>query len=483
MKSIREFIELLESKKQILHVERPVTGDEAAAIIWELNERKGPAVLFKEVNGSKVPMAANLFGAFSRMALALGLPEDSSPRDIRDYYAGVMRHKDKWIPAVTVDSASAPCKEVILKGEQVDLTKFPIIKWAPKDGGPYITLNGTISKDPDFGRNIGMYRVHVIDKNTTGIMALSMQDIGIHLAKAKKRGEPYLGVAIAIGMSPAQYCAATTKMGSVTEDEFSLSGALTGSADKVVRCETIDVDVPAESELVIEGHLCHGEPLQEGPYGEWMGYYEESMVTPTFHVTCITHRKNPIYVTSSMGHQYGEGEVFRYLPIQSNLYNVLRETVIGFRDCYLPLEGRGYKAVVQIQKRYPGWAKQAIYATLSAGYGCSSVNWVTVVDQDIDIFNAAEVYFAEATRVDPELDITVFPGQGVYPLNPAGRKRYEAKDMGHEQGFTEFSWCGKVGVDATQKKEDEMRRATPERVLPDLKALEEVRKNWSKYFI
>ncbi len=480
MASIREFIELLDKKGQIMRVNRPVNGQEAAAIVWELNERKGPAVWFKSVNGAKIPMLANLFGDFGRMALALGLPDDSTPRTIRDYYAGVMRHKEKWIKPEMVKTG--PCKEVILKGDEIDLTKFPIIKWAPYDGGPYITLNGTISKDPELGRNIGMYRVHVIDKNTTGIMALSMQDIGIHMARARNRGEAYLEVAVVIGMSPGQYCASTTKMGSVTEDEYDLSGALSGAPDKLVRCETINVDVPADAEIVIEGRLCHGEPLQEGPYGEWMGYYEESMVTPTFHVTCITHRKDPLYVTGSMGHQYGEGEVFRYLPIQGNLYNVLRNTVIGFRDCYLPLEGRGYKAVVQVQKRYPGWGKQAIYAAFSAGYGCSSVNWVTVVDEDIDIFNSAEVYFAEATRVDPELDVVVLPGQGVYPLSPSARVRYEAKDMGHAQGFTEFAWCSKIGIDATAKKADERRRATPDRVTPDLEALKTVRANWDEYF-
>jgi 4-hydroxy-3-polyprenylbenzoate decarboxylase len=479
MASIREFIRKLENKGQIAHIDQPVSGEEAAAIIWELNDRKGPAVRFKEVNGSKVPMVANLFGEFSRMAMALGLPEDSSPRAIRDHYAAVMRKQQNWIKPVMVNTG--PCKEVIVRGDELDLMKFPIIKWAPHDGGPYITLNGTISKDPELGRNIGMYRVHVIDRNTTGIMALSMQDIGIHLARARQRGKPHLDVAVVIGMSPAQYCAATTKMGDVTHDEYDLSSTLSGEPDKLVRCETIDVDVPAEAEIVIEGHLCHEEPLQEGPYGEWMGYYEESMVTPTFHVTCVTHRKDPLYITSSMGHQYGEGEVFRYLPIQSNLYNVLRRNVIGFRDCYLPLEGRGYKAVVQIRKRYPGWAKQAIYATLSAGYGCSSVNWVTVVDEDIDIFNPAEVYFAEATRVDPELDVTIFPGQGVYPLSPSARRRYEAKDMGHEQGFTEFAWCSKIGIDATIKKADELRRPTPDRVLPDLDAIKKVRENWGRY--
>ena len=377
---------------------------------------------------------------------------------------------------------TGPCKEVIRTGNEIDLFHFPIFKWAPGDGGPYITLNGTVSKDPELGRNVGMYRVHVINKNTTGIMALSMQDIGIHLARARERGEDYLEVAILIGMSPAVYFASTTKMAAVTEDEYAFAGALQGKPVQLVRCETIDVDVPADAEIVIEGRLYHTELLQEGPYGEWMGYYEESMITPTFHVTCITHRKDPLYVTGSMGHQYGEGEVFRYLPIQANLYNVLKRSVIGFRDVYLPLQGRGYKAVVQIKKRYPGWGKQAIYAAFSAGYINSSVNWVTIVDEDIDIYDLNQVYFAEATRVDPELDVVVLPVQGVYPLNPAARDRYEAKDLGHELGFTEFAWCSKIGIDATRKYRDEHRRATPDRVVPDRKTLELVRKNWDSYF-
>lgn len=480
MYSLRDFIEVLRKREQLLHVSRQVTGDEVGAIIWQLNERRDRAVWFDKVDGSEVTLVANLFGSFPRVALALGLPEDSTPKDIRNFYAGSVEHREKWIKPEIVDTG--PCKEVILKGEEVDLFRFPIFKWAPGDGGPYITLNGTITKDPELGRNVGMYRVHVINKNTTGIMAVSMQDIGIHLARAKQRGEQYLEVAVVIGMSPAIYFAATTKMGSVTEDEYEFAGGLMKRPIKLVKCETIDVDVPADAEIVIEGRLYHGEPLQEGPYGEWMGYYEEMMITPTYHVTCITHRKDPIYVTSSMGHQYGEGEVFRYLPIQSNLYNSLKKTVIGFRDAYLPLEGRGYKAVVQIKKRYPGWGKQAIYAALAMGYANSSVNWVTIVDEDINIYNPGEVYFAEATRVDPELDIIIFPAQGVYPLNPAARARFEAKDLGHALNFTEFAWCSKIGIDATRKYADELRRPTPQRVIPDLEVLEDVRKNWEKYF-
>jgi 4-hydroxy-3-polyprenylbenzoate decarboxylase len=150
MASIRDFIQLLEKKEQVLHVNRAVTGREAAAIIWELNEQRGPGVWFNTVDGSKVPMVANLFGTFGRMALALGLPEESSPREIRDYYARVMREKEKWIKPVMVETG--PCKEVILRGDDVDLTKFPIIQWSARDGGPYITANGIRSWEETWAR-------------------------------------------------------------------------------------------------------------------------------------------------------------------------------------------------------------------------------------------------------------------------------------------------------------------------------------------
>ena len=209
METIREFIELLQQKGDIAHVARPVSGEGVAALIWELNERKGPALWCDNVNGSRVPLVANLFGSFSRVALALGLPDDAPPKQIRNHYADIMEDKSKW-PAPQIVK-SGPCKEVIRTGNEIDLFHFPIFKWAPGDGGPYITLNGTVSKDPELGRNVGMYRVHVINKNTTGIMALSMQDIGIHLARARERGEDYLEVAILIGMSPAVYLPVRSK--------------------------------------------------------------------------------------------------------------------------------------------------------------------------------------------------------------------------------------------------------------------------------
>ena len=143
MDTIREFIRLIEEKGDIAHVTKPVSGEEVAALVWELNERNGPALWCDNVNGSKVPLVANLFGSFPRVALALGLPIDAPPREIRNHYADVMEDKGKWLEPEVVKTG--PCKEVIYKGDDIDLFHFPIFKWAPGDGGPYITLNGTVS--------------------------------------------------------------------------------------------------------------------------------------------------------------------------------------------------------------------------------------------------------------------------------------------------------------------------------------------------
>ncbi len=474
-KDVREFISVLENEGELTRVKKEVTAAEIPAIIWEVNCRKGPALLFENIKGYGHPLLANVHTTYSRIAMSLGLPRNATLKEIRNHYAEKLLDRSNWPTPVMI--SDGPCKEVILKRDDIDLLKFPIFKWHPGDGGPYITLNATITKDPEMGRNVGMYRVHVFDGQTTGVMALAMQDIGIHAALAKKRGQKSMPLAIACGLDPTIYMAATTKMGHVSHDEFAFAGALQGEAVQLVRCESVDVDVPANAELVIEGELVF-EPTKEGPFGEWMEYYEESMLTPVFHITCITHRRDAIYQTCSVGHQYGENEYIRTVPLQSNFYNELKDRVIGFRDCVIPLEGRGYKAIVQVKKRYPGWAKQAIYAAFGTGYGTASVNQVTIVDEDIDIFDPLRVQFAEATRVDPERDVLILPPMGVYPLNPAARGRYESA----ETGMTEFAVCSKMGIDATNKTELEG-RSTPALVCPADEDLKKVREQWEEYGI
>ena len=202
------------------------------------------------------------------------------------------------------------------------------------------------------------------------------------------------------------------------------------------------------------------------------------MTLPQFHVTAITHRKDPLYATCIVGHAKNDGEVIRFPVIQANNYNNLKRVVAGFRDFVAPWNTRGYKVVVQIDKRYPGWGMQAALAALSTSQGFASTNKAIAVSEDIDPWDQDQVDWAIATRVDPAIDVVILPPAGVYPLNPAASKRMAIDD---ETGYTEFSFIGRMAIDATKKLASENRRATGTSVVPDYQSLELVRKNWKSY--
>jgi 4-hydroxy-3-polyprenylbenzoate decarboxylase len=484
-KDLREFLAKLEEIGQLIRLKNELEdGYEVSALGWELSDRGGgPAILFK-IKGYDTPVVANVQGTLQRNAIALGLePAETIEKNfviLRNHMAQTLATKEAWIEPEIVKKG--PCQEVVLTGDEVNLKKLPILKWNPMDGGPYITLPNVITKDPlnpKFGRNNGMYRVMIHDERTTGIMCCATQDIGIHIARARSAGMKTLPVAIAVGLDPVINMVSCTKMESFMDDEFALAGALRGDAVEMVKCKTVDLEVPAHAELILEGELdldpAHAK--LEGSFGEWMGYYEEPMMLPVFRVTAITHRKDWIYQMCTLGHERSDGDLWKIPFLQANNYNNLKRTVIGFRDYYAPISSRGYKAVVQIEKRYPGWGKQAILAYLGSGQGMAAANYVVVVDTDIDIYNQDMVDWAIATRVDPAKDVIIIPEVGVYPLNPAASRRSESDVT----GYTEFGFIGKMGIDATKKMALENRRPTGIPVKPDPQALEKVRKKWRSY--
>lgn len=286
-------------------------------------------------------------------------------------------------------------------------------------------------------------------------------------------------LAIALGVDPVINIVSTTKM-DYGEDEFDCAGGIRGKPVEMVRCKTIDLDVPANAEIIIEGNLSLDpkDATTEGPFAEWMGYYEEPMMLPQLHVTAITHRKDPLYATCIVGHPKNDGEVIRFPVIQANNYNKLKRVVAGFRDFVAPWNTRGYKVVVQIDKRYPGWGMQAALAALSTSQGFASANIAIAISDDIDPWDQDQVDWAIATRVDPAIDVVILPSAGVYPLNPAASKRVA---IDGETGYTEFSFIGKMAIDATKKLASENRRATGISVVPDYQSLDLVRRNWKSY--
>jgi 4-hydroxy-3-polyprenylbenzoate decarboxylase len=484
-KDLRDFLGALKEAGQFVELKKEMeSGYEVSALGWELSERGGgPAIKFK-IKEHGTPVVANVQGTLQRNALALGLQVAETMEKnfvlIRNYIAEALASKETWIEPKIVNSGS--CQEVVLTGNQVNLKSLPVVKWNPMDGGPYITLPNVITRDPlnrEFGRNNGMYRMMIHDEKTTGIMCVATQDIGIHVARARSAGMKKLPVAVAVGLDPIINMTACTKMESFMDDEFALAGALRGEPVEMVKCKTIDLDVPAHAELVLEGELdLDSDSCKwEGSFGEWMGYFEESMLCPVFNITAITHRQDWIYQMCTLGHERSDGDLYKIPMLQANNYNFLKRAVIGFRDYYAPISSRGFKAVVQIEKRFPGWGKQAILAYLGSGQGFAAANYVVVVDTDIDIYNQEMVDWAIATRMDPALDVIIIPEVGVYPLNPAASRRRESK----LSGFTEFGFIGKMGIDATKKTALENRRPTGTPVKPDHVTLERVRQNWASY--
>ncbi|MBN1105756.1 MAG: UbiD family decarboxylase [Deltaproteobacteria bacterium] len=467
----------LESRGELVRVKEEIAdGHEVFSLIWELNRRSGPAVILENVKGFDVPIVTNIFGTLDRFASSCGFPRGLSINDYRNLFVDCL-DKTKWSETKLVKSG--PCKEVVLSGEEVDLNRFPILQWHPDDGGPYVTLPLVIANDKKFGRNVGIYRMMMHDRRSTGIMCNIFQDQGIYLGKAKKTGRQSMDCAVAIGADPALYVAAVTKL-RFNEDEFAFASALrNGKPVEMVKCETIDVEVPATAEIVLEGEIAFNRGKMEGPFGEWMGYFEEAMLLPIFEVKCITHRKNPLFLTTIEGPTMGDAEMLRMIPQIATFTIQAKERITGFVDGWLPPSGRNYSAFISIKKRYPGWGKTAIYQAFSMPYIASSANVVIVTDDDIDITNPDEVIWALSTRVDPHQDVIITPPIGGYPLNPAGSVRPVEFP---QTGLTDITFTSKIGIDATLKWQGEGRtRPTAQPVRPKEEVLQRVVANWKKY--
>jgi 4-hydroxy-3-polyprenylbenzoate decarboxylase len=478
-RDLRDYIEALDRQGDIVHVRKEI-GDphEIFCIIWELNNRQGPAVLFENVKGYSTPVVANIFGSLDRFALGCGFPQGLGARKYRDLYRGILNDREKWTPPKLVETG--PCKEVIIKGDEIDLYKYPILQTHLLDGGPYITMPVVITRDEKFGGNAGIYRMMLHDKRTTGITCFIFQDIGKHLGRAIEKGKEYMDCAVAIGANPAVYLAAAAKL-SVYDNELAFASAFReGQPIEVVKCETVDLDVPANSELILEGRISVRERRQEGPYGEWSGYFEEKTMAPVFKVDCITQRKEPLYLMTTEGHPANDDGIMRMISQMVTFTDSALERITGCVDAWIPQSGRNLVTVIAIKKRYPGWGKTAIYQAFSIPFIASASNCVIVVDDDIDPSNLDEVIWAVGTRVDPVNDVITTPHIGVYPLNPAGVRR---PMVNKQTGSTDFSFCSKMGIDATLKHPGE-NGSTRENILPirpDKEVMARVKEQWHDY--
>ncbi|OGQ79270.1 MAG: hypothetical protein A3F90_02605 [Deltaproteobacteria bacterium RIFCSPLOWO2_12_FULL_60_19] len=441
-KDLREFIAELEKRSLLSRVKKEVDWNlEVGAIMKRVFDAGGPAVVFERVKDSDVPLLSGAMGTYERYAIGI-----DCANDIRSILAKILDAVGK--PTVPVAAARGACQENVLRGKEIDLYRFPTPHWHPLDGGRFIgTLGVVITRDPETGkRNMGIYREQILDRDKTGLLAA--QHVGITLQKYRAMKRP-MPIATCIGVDPAILAASCLQL-PLGEDELGIAGALRGEPVELVQCKTVDLQVPASAEIVLEGSIPPDDAqwMEEGPFGEFTGYYGgDRMKRPTIYLSAVTHRDRPIYQGTFEDAPPNESAVLRTIGHTAGLWEKLKKTgVPGIKDVFL----RGcasFIAVISLERQYyGGHARQVIDAVWAVAGG---VKWVIVVDGDIDVFDWEQVEWALSTRVQPHRDIVISdererglhldpsipPEVRPYPINQSSRIGIDATTQ-----FKGFAW-------------------------------------------
>ncbi len=474
--NLQEFVADLRAQGELRQIDAPV---DPKLEITEIADRcvkhpsGGPALLFTSVKGSKLPLLINAVATEKRMSLALGVEklDDLGSRvrkllklaqpapGLADKLGAVLRLGElaNLLPRAV---RSAPCQDVVVEGDGVDLHALPILTTWPEDGGPYITLPLVFTKDPITGsQNVGMYRMQVYDERTTGMHWQRHKHGREHQESAGKNAR--MPVAVAIGADPATVYAASAPLPAGI-DEMLLAGFLRGKSVPMVACRSVDLKVPAEAEIVLEGYVDNAELRREGPFGDHTGVYSLADDYPVFHVTCLTHRRDPIYWTTVVGrppmedYWLGKATERLFLPL---LQQMMPEVV----DYNFPAEGVFQNLViVSIRKRYPGHAKKIMYGLWGLGHMMMLTRNILVVDADIDVHDLSMAAWTALNNVDAGRDLVLAPGpvdalDHAAPLPALGTKLgIDATRKSAEEGYLR-EWPGLVVMS------DEVRQAVSRR--------------------
>ena len=447
--TLQDFVTALEAAGELRRIGAPV---DPVLEITEIADRVvragGPALLFERPRGSSIPVLINAFGTMRRCAMALGVA------DLGEIVARIERLLRAEPPVTLVDRLralgrlrqlasfsprtvrSGVCQEVVIRDDPA-LEMLPILKCWPQDGGRFLTLPMVFTKHPETGqRNVGMYRMHVYDSRTTG-MHWHAHKVGAGHYRAWESLGKHMPVAVALGGDPALIYAATAPLPE-SVDEVLFAGFLRGAPVTMVPCQTVDLEVPAGCEIVLEGYVEPGERRTEGPFGDHTGYYSAADQYPVFHLTCITHRRDPIYPATVVGPPPKEdaylGKVTErlFLPL---IRALLPEVV----DLNLPIEGIFHNlAIVSIRKRFPGHARKVMQALWGLGQ-MMFTKIIVVLDEEANVHDLADVIWRLGNHIDPRRDVCFVDGP-VDALNHASP----------QPGFG-----SKMGIDATRKLPEE----------------------------
>ncbi len=486
---MRGWIEALRAAGELHEIDAEVHWDrELGAVARKaFGNGDGPAVLFNAIADYRSGRCTKVFTGglsnYSRVAMMFGLPKDAPITDL--VRAARTAFSSRVEPKVV---ETGPVKENIITGDDIDLLEFPVPKWHRKDGGRYInTFQGTVTKDPETGvHNVGIYRGMVGQKNTIPVLLWKPQHWGHHFTKHESMGEA-MPVAFVYGWEPSLgFCASAPVPTGVSE--YDVMGAIRGAPVELVKCETVDLMVPASAEIVVEGFISPDPATfeMEGPFGEFTGYYGgEPAKRHTVQVSCITHRDDPILrgtLEGTMPKMLCENSVMSSVQRAAIAWNVLdRAGVPGITDVHCPAANNGTTLIIQLHQTYRGQAKQAAAAVWGSNAAHLRYKNIWVVDDDIDIHDYVALDWAFAYRVNAaEDDIVFFPGTFGSAIDPSTRLKYR-----DTQKFGTGKWC-RVLIDATINFDFEPEEAYggnryPDTVMPHADDLALVERRWKEY--
>ncbi len=484
----RDFQTFLKQLEQVGELKR-ITAEvdpclEMAAIVDRISKLRGggPALLFERPKGGGMPVAMNVYGSLKRMQMALGVDREARGLDaigdrIEKLVAeavpkpgGSFLDKLAKLPMLAEISAWMPktvrkgaCQEVVRTGDQVRLTELPVITTWPEDGGPFITMGMSHVRYKDGRRNMGLYRLQVYDDRTLGFHTQLHHD-GARARHGYANGER-MPVAVAFGGDPALLYAATAPLPPMLS-EVMFTGFLRGEGVEMVKCVSNDLEVPADSELVIEGWVDPAELRREGPFGDHTGYYSLADDYPVLHVEAITHRKNPVFNATLVGRPPQEDE-YLGLATERIFLPLLRLVLPEIRDMHLPAAGAFHNLVIlSMRKEYPGHPQKVMNAIWGTGQ-IMFTKGIVIVDEDIDPHDLQEVLFRLTSNVDPRRDMLFTDG----PLDVL------------DHASDRFAFGSKVGIDATRKNKpfDDYKREWPRDLAFPEEVLARVSSRWKEY--
>src|SRR5215213_2459321 len=425
----RQFLDVLRQHGELLEIDRPVALSDVGKVMKHSYKRQGPAIQFNQ-NGTEFPLVAGVYSTRAKALLAFQADES-------EILEKVLAGLNKPIAPV-ISKQPAPCQEVVITGSEIDITRFPIPTYSPKDGGPYITPGIVVSKDPETGvPDIGHYRFLILGKDTFSFSAQPFHRFGKNLAKCQKLGVTPKA-ALIIGVDPILAYTCQVQVPDTTND-WEIAGGLRGAPVELTKCKTCDVEVPTTAEVVIEFEIDMDNLVMEGPLGEYTGYYTPATTKPVARITAITHRRDPIFQGLLTGKPVTENHILKQIPFEASFLKTLKRQFPTVEAVSVRASaGVSFYVVVAINQRFAGEARQVLLSALSSNI---RPKWVTIVDPDIDVHSSSDVEWAMAFRVQPQKDVIIVGDIPAGPSDPSIDDPTRPRPM---------RTASSIGIDATR---------------------------------